>query len=175
VHAENVAADTRSTPGLVVYRFTGPLYYANANHFLEDVTTFVKGAGESTLGWFCLDAAAIPDIDYSGGETLRQAHDQLAEVGARLVFAELLPDVRSSLERYGILGVVGDDAVFERVSDVLDAHASSAGAPPAVALVSPGLGDDVNPPLGHHQGQWNHRGSRRVGPVPAPDEPIDRQ
>ena len=130
VRAEAVAADARSAPGLVVYRFAGPLYYANANHFLEDVTTFVKGAGDSSLAWFCLEGAAIPDVDYSGGETLRQVHDQLAEVGARLVFADLLPDVRSSLERYGILDVVGDDAVFDHLSDVLEAHAHSADAPP---------------------------------------------
>ena len=51
LHTEAVTVDARSTPGLVIYRFAGPLYYANANHFLEDVTTFVKGAGDSELAW----------------------------------------------------------------------------------------------------------------------------
>ncbi len=129
VHAEPISAATRSTPGLVVYRFAGSLYYANANHFLEDVATFVKGAADTELAWFCLEAAAIPDVDYSGGETLRQVHDQLTEVGAKLVIAELLPEARSALEKYGILDLVGTDAVFGSAAEVLEAYAASQANP----------------------------------------------
>ena len=133
VHAAAVTADARSTPGLVIYRFAGPLYYANANHFLEDVTTFVQGSADSELTWFCLEAASIPDVDYSGGETLRQAKDQLAEVGAKLVIAELLPEARAALEGYGVLDLVGRDAIFDTVSDVLDAYGRSNPTPPTPA------------------------------------------
>ena len=132
LHTEAVDADVRSLPGLVVYRFAGSLYYANANHFLEDVATFVKGAADTELVWFCVEGAAMPDVDYTGGETLRQAHGQLTEVGAKLVMSDLLPETRASLDRYGIIDLIGEDAVFDIVADVAQAYAQLQPRPPAV-------------------------------------------
>ena len=43
------------------------------------------------LVWFCLDAAAVDDIDYSAAETLRHLYDFLKEHGIRLVFSEVVP------------------------------------------------------------------------------------
>ena len=132
VHTEAVDVDVRSLPGLVVYRFAGSLYYANANHFLEDVATIVRGAADSDLVWFCVEGAAMPDVDYTGGETLRQAHGQLAEVGAKLVLSDLLPATRASLERYGIIDLIGEGAVFDTMADVTRAYAQLRPTPPVV-------------------------------------------
>jgi SulP family sulfate permease len=79
-----------------------------------------------------VEAASIPDVDYSGGETLRQAKEQLDAVGAKLVVVELLPEARSALEGYGILDLVGEDAVFDTVSDLMDAYGRSNPTPPPV-------------------------------------------
>jgi MFS superfamily sulfate permease-like transporter len=122
VHTETVSPAARTLPGLVVYRFAGSLYYANANHFLEDVTMFAKGSGDCDLVWFCVDGAATPDIDYTGGETLRQAHSQLIAVGAELVMCDLLPEARASLEQYGFIELIGNDAVFDTMADVIQAY-----------------------------------------------------
>ena len=132
LHTEAVDPDARTLPGLVVYRFAGSLYYANANHFLEDVAMFAKGAADTDLVWFCVEGAAIPDVDYTGGETLRQAHGQLTEVGAKLVLCDMLPETRASLERYGIIDLIGEDAVFDTVADVTRAYEQLEPTPPAV-------------------------------------------
>ncbi len=67
--------DARTLPGLTVYRFAGSLYYANASLLFEQASAFASSAEPPR--WFCLDAAAIPDIDYSGGETIKQLHGEL--------------------------------------------------------------------------------------------------
>jgi high affinity sulfate transporter 1 len=125
-----VDVDVRSLPGLVVYRFAGSLYYANANHFLEDVATFVKGAADTELVWFCMEGAAMPDVDYTGGEALRQANGQLTEVGAKLVMSDLLPGTRASLVQYGIIDLIGEDAVFDTMADLIQAFEQLEPTPP---------------------------------------------
>ena len=130
-HVRNMPVESRAelAPGLVVYRFAASLYYANASRFTEQVQEIVAGA-EPAVEWMCLDAAAIQDVDFSAAQTLREMHALLQEQGIRLVFAELVDDVRRELRRYGIEEVVGPDAFFETVQEAQEAfgRASAAGS-----------------------------------------------
>ena len=118
-HSTEADPGARSLPGLVVYRFAGSLYYANANLFFEQTSAFATADDPPT--WLCIDAAALPDIDYSGGETIRQLYGELHEHGIRLVFAEPMAAVRASLDRYGLYDLLGADAIYPTVSDVVEA------------------------------------------------------
>jgi SulP family sulfate permease len=60
-----------ATPGLIVYRFTAPLYFANANLFSEEIQKLVTQA-PTPVKWFVLDSSAIHDMDTTGAGTLRQ-------------------------------------------------------------------------------------------------------
>jgi sulfate permease, SulP family len=117
----SVAAEpgARSLPGLVVYRFAGSLYYANANMFFEEASAFATAPDPPT--WICVDAVALPDIDYSGGETIRQLYGELHERGIRLVVAEPMEDVTRLLDRYGLTALLGADAIYPTVRDAVDA------------------------------------------------------
>ena len=122
----------QTLPGLVVCRFAGSLYYANANHLMEQVSSLIEAAdgGEAPLRWFCLDAAVMPDIDYSGAETLRQAHGALADQDIRFVMTEVLTSVREELERYSLVDLFGEDAFYETISDVVTAYRATDETPP---------------------------------------------
>lgn len=126
----------RTLPGLVVYRFAGGLYYANANHLVEDMVGVVEageGAGDP-VRWLCLDAVVIDDIDYSGGEALRQIHRALGDHHVRFVVAEPLPQVRALLDRYGLTELFGQDAIYPTLSAaVADFRATAEATPPADA------------------------------------------
>ena len=116
---------TRSVEtGLVIYRFAASLYYANANQFSEEVRAILERP-EGAPSWFCVDAAAIGDIDYSAGETLVSMHGQTQEHGTRMVLADVDEDVRAELDRYGITDLLGPDAYFDSVTDVVAAFRSS--------------------------------------------------
>lgn len=114
-------------PGLVVYRFASSLYYANANHLMEEVNSAITASdqGAAPLRWFCLDAAVIPDIDYSGAETLRQVHGALADHDIRFVVADTLTAVRAELTRYGLVDLLGADAFYDSLSDTVAAFRAS--------------------------------------------------
>jgi sulfate permease, SulP family len=135
-HGRPLDTDATVRPGMHVYRFGADLFYANANGFSEDVLAL---ASEPGVRWICIDSAAISDVDYSGWKSLAELQGELAERGVRLVLADLTGDVRTELERYGVLAQVGADAVFASVGDAVDAFdALPAGSG------SPTSGDDGN-------------------------------
>jgi len=108
-------------PGLMAYRFNHSMYYANAEQFSEQVLELVTGA-DPKLEWFCIDAVAIDDVDYSAAAKLRSTYEILKEQGIRLVFAVVSEDVRAELDRLGITDLVGRDAFYATGDELLDAY-----------------------------------------------------
>ena len=91
-----IAAGTASVPGVIVYRFAADLYYANANRFNEEVLELVSG-GDPQVRALVLEAGSIFDIDYSGGETVKQVFSELHDRGVTFAICDLPPaDARSS-------------------------------------------------------------------------------
>jgi len=115
----------RTEDGLVVYRFAASLYYANATWFSQEVLAFVHDEAAGTVRWLCLDLSALPDIDYTGAETLRQLHAELDAAGVRLVFADTLAETRAELDRFGISDLVGRDGYFDSVAAAVDAFGAT--------------------------------------------------
>lgn len=107
-------------PGLQVYRFTHGMYYANASLMSREVLYLVNSARPS-LEWFCIDAAAVDDVDYTAAQTLVTLSYELRKLGVRLVFAEVTDRVRYGMDRSGITQAVGEEAYFSSVSDVVEA------------------------------------------------------
>ena len=119
-----VMAGVQAKAGLVVYRFSASLYYANAGGLSGEMLGLVD---DSTVkvSWLCLDAAAISDIDFSGGQTLLDLHRELTERGVRLVFTVVSDPVRVELDRYGITELVGADAYFDDNIDLIEAYGAA--------------------------------------------------
>jgi SulP family sulfate permease len=115
------SAGTDIAPGLVIYRFTASLYYANANRFGEEVRTVLEREGGPPR-WLCIDAAAIEDVDFSGGQTVLDLRTIMQDRGTRLVFAEVDDDVRAELDRYGVTAAIGTDAYFGSVLEAIEAY-----------------------------------------------------
>ena len=72
----------------------------------------------------------IHDIDFSGAEALRQIHGSLAEHHVRLVIAEPLPQVRTLMDRYGLVDLLGEDAFYETLSDAVAAYRATTDTTP---------------------------------------------
>ncbi len=124
--AGRVSPDARTEPGLVVYRFSAPLYYANAEHFTEELLAF--GTSDQPPKWVCVYAAAIPDIDMSGAESLRSIIANLAANGVTLVFAEVMSEVREELDRYELTDVIGAEHIFPTVGAAEEAFRARSNA-----------------------------------------------
>jgi high affinity sulfate transporter 1 len=116
-HPVPVSQGGQAAPGVIVYRFSHSLYYANAQRFQDEVLELTEPGGAPTR-WLCVDGAAIDDVDYTGGAMLTSVARKLQERGVRLVFAELNDHVRRELDRSGVTDIVGKDAYFESLEEV---------------------------------------------------------
>jgi SulP family sulfate permease len=116
-----VATQAQLLPGLMLYRFSHGMYYANATVLSQEVTTLVNEA-QPPLTWFAVDASAIDDIDFSAAETLRSLHAMLKQRGIKLVFSELSADVKAELDRSGIIDLLGADAFFTTAIEMMKAY-----------------------------------------------------
>ena len=92
----------RRVPGLLLYRFDAPMYFANAHYFADDLG---RRVGESPTPVTCVIITAEPmtDIDTTAADVLRELFDDLGERGIEVRFAELKGHVRDQLLTYDVL------------------------------------------------------------------------
>jgi len=113
-------AGAESRPGLVVFRFDAPLFYANANRFSDDVKAVVDGA-PTPVRWLVLDCSAIDDIDYSAGLELTDLVSFVHQRGAQFGLARADDALLATLRTYGVLDRVAPDRVFDHLDEVFAA------------------------------------------------------
>ena len=119
-YSRPVDSGAQAAPGLVIYRFTHSLYYANCKQFANEIA-LISSSAEPPLRWLCLDASAIDDVDFSAAETLRSVHARLKESGIRLVVAEEMEDVKAEAH-YRLNELIGADAFYDHPEDVMRAY-----------------------------------------------------
>ena len=124
-HAKPVATRAQAMPGLIIYRFTHSMYYANSQQLSEEILHLVNTA-EAPLRWFCLDASAVDDVDYSAAETLRSLYGMLKEKGIRLVVAQVLDDVKAE-SRYAFDRLFAEDAFYDTLEEVVRVYKQQMG------------------------------------------------
>lgn len=122
-----VSAPAQIEPGLLLYRFAHTIYYANAQQLYEQIISLVEGANPPLL-WFCLDASAVPDIDFSAAETLREIHGILKGRGIRFVWANVIGPLKTELDKYEITELFGKDAFYHNISEVLSDYLKNKGS-----------------------------------------------
>jgi len=115
-----VATGAQALPGLIIYRFTHSMYYANAQQLSEEITTLVKRA-EPPLRWLCIDASAVDDVDYTAADTLRSLFATLKEKGIHVVLAHVMEDVKES-SRSRLNELFGEDAIYDKLKEVVRAY-----------------------------------------------------
>jgi MFS superfamily sulfate permease-like transporter len=123
--AQPVASRTQALPGLMIYRFTHSMYYANSQQLSEEVTGLAETA-RPPLRWLCIDASAIDDVDYTAAETLRSIFGILRKRGIRLVVAQVMDDVKAE-SRYELGRLFGEDAFYDTLDDVVRAYRQQSG------------------------------------------------
>ncbi len=108
-------------PGLIVYRFSHGMYYANAQRFANEVVDVIAAIEEKTH-WFCIDASAIDDIDYTAGSVLKSTIQTLHDRDIKVVFLFAEPSIEAELERYGIANLVSKKFFFRTGHEMIEAY-----------------------------------------------------
>lgn len=123
--AQPVSSGSQALPGLVIYRFTHSMYYANCQQLTEEILRLV-GNAQPPLRWICIDASAVDDVDYSAAETLRSLYRILKGEGVRLVFAQVMDELREE-SRYHLQELLGEDAFYDTLGDVVESYRQRSG------------------------------------------------
>jgi sulfate permease, SulP family len=121
--------DARPVPGLVVYRYDSPLFFANAENFRRRALAAADEA-EPPVRWLLLNAEANVEIDITALDALDALRVELAERGIVLAMARVKQDLRDDLEAAGFLDRLGPDHLFYTLPTAVEAYrAATAPAP----------------------------------------------
>jgi len=116
--------DATLIPGLVLYRFDAPLFFANTDSFSHRVRALAEGDGTR---WVVIAAEPITDIDATAAETLAALQGELHADGRTLAFAELKDPVRDLLRRYGLETAIGPEHFYPTVGVAVATYLAETG------------------------------------------------
>ncbi len=103
-------------PGVVVYRWEAPLFFANAGAFRQEVRGLVR---ERDPQWIVLQCEAITDIDVTAAEMLEQLDVELNAAGRHLAFVELRSRLQDLVQRYGLFETLDRDHFYPSIETAL--------------------------------------------------------
>ena len=118
--------DAEQIPGLVLYRFDAPLFFANAEHFVRRVREIIAARGEP-VRWVIVASEPVTDIDTTGAETLSRLLDDFETAGTELAFAELKGPAKDRLRSYGLYDRIGEDRFFPTLGTAIDGYLAASG------------------------------------------------
>jgi len=113
------------TPGLLVYRFDAPVFFANAGRLRDEILAACEDADPS-IECVVLDAEAVYDIDSSGAQVLLELLASLEEQGIRFVMARVRSELRDELTVSGMEGLIGTEHIYLEVDDAVTANQPAA-------------------------------------------------
>ena len=113
--------EARTIPGLLIFRFDAPLFFANAEHFRRGSAPrrARRGAG---IRWIVVAAEPITDVDTTAAAMLSELLDELEAAGIAMAFAEMKDPVKDDLRDYGLYARVGDERFFPTLGTAIDAY-----------------------------------------------------
>jgi high affinity sulfate transporter 1 len=113
--------EARQIPGLVLFRWDAPLFFANAEQFREVVLEAVATA-PSPVNWLVVAAEPVTSIDITSVDMLNELDDTLQQAGIELVFAEMKDPVKDKLKRFGVFKKLGEDLFFHTIGAAVKAY-----------------------------------------------------
>ena len=115
-------------PGLLVYRFAGPLYFFNAAYFANRVQDLIDSS-DPPVTVFMISAEAIVDMDGDAAENLGELHDSLKSQGIILGVYDAKGDFRKVLMGSRLTTRIG----FNLYASLAEALVELSKVPPEVA------------------------------------------
>jgi len=110
--------DARQIPGLVLFRWDAPLFFANAEFFKERVLDAASKAPHP-VRWFVVAAEPVTSVDVTAADTIAELDKTLHDAGIKLCFAELKDPVKDKLKRFGLYAQIGENAFFPTVGSAV--------------------------------------------------------
>ena len=113
--------DARRIPGLVLFRWDAPLFFANAELFKERVLEAVAKS-PTPVRWFVVAAEPVTSFDVTAADVVAELNSALHAQGIELCFAELKDPVKDKLKRSGLFTRFGEQSFFPTVGQAVASY-----------------------------------------------------
>jgi sulfate permease, SulP family len=113
--------DARTIPGLVVYRYDAPLFFANA----EDFRRRALAAADQQQGpvrWFVLNVEANVEVDFTALEALDAIRKEITRRGGVFALARVKQDLLARLRSFGLADAIGEERLFPTLPTAVEAY-----------------------------------------------------
>ncbi|HUZ38929.1 MAG TPA: sulfate permease [Streptosporangiaceae bacterium] len=116
--------DTTTIPGLVVFRYDAPLFFANSEDFRRRALAAVSSsaASDGPVRWFLLNAEANVEADYTAMEALASLREELTRQGIVFALARVKAELRDQFRAFGLAGKIGEEWVFPTLPTAVQAY-----------------------------------------------------
>ncbi|MBU4631660.1 SulP family inorganic anion transporter [Pseudomonas chlororaphis] len=113
--------DARLIPGVVLFRWDAPLFFANAELFHDRVLDAVA-ASPTPVRWLVVAAEPVTSVDVTSADMLAELDDTLHQAGIKLCVAQMKDPVKDKLKRFGLFARFGEAAFFPTIGDAVDSY-----------------------------------------------------
>jgi SulP family sulfate permease len=108
-------------PGLVVYRYDSPLFFANAENFRRRALAAVEVQRDPTR-WFVLNMEANVEVDITALDAVEALRRELEARQIELALARVKQDLLDQLQSFGLAAAVGADRIFPTLPTAVTAY-----------------------------------------------------
>jgi high affinity sulfate transporter 1 len=113
--------NARLIPGLVLFRWDAPLFFANAELFHDRVLDAVA-ASPTPVHWLVVAAEPVTSVDVTSADMLAELDESLHAVGIELCFAEMKDPVKDKLKRFGLFARLGEKIFFPTMGSAVSSY-----------------------------------------------------
>ena len=113
--------DARLIPGLVLFRWDAPLFFANAEFFHDRVLDAIARS-PTPARWLVVAAEPVTSIDVTSADAICELDDALDAAGVELCFAEMKDPVKDKLKRFGIFERFGEKRFFATIEEAVKGY-----------------------------------------------------
>jgi len=118
--------EARLIPGLVLFRWDAPLFFANAELFHERVLDAVANS-PTPVRWLVVAAEPVTSVDVTAADAVCELDDTLHAAGIELCFAEMKDPVKDKLKRFGLFTRFGEQTFFATLGEAVSAYRTAHG------------------------------------------------
>jgi MFS superfamily sulfate permease-like transporter len=112
--------EARLIPGLVVYRYDSPLFFANAENFRQ--RAIAAATDQPATAWFVLNVEAMVEVDITGLDAMEAVRAELTERGIVFALARVKQDLLDDLDAFGLTEKIGADRIFPTLPTAVEAY-----------------------------------------------------
>jgi MFS superfamily sulfate permease-like transporter len=110
----------QTIPGLVVYRYDAPLFFANAENFR--MRALAAAGRPGSVRWFVLNVEANVEVDFTALEALDAVREEINRRGAVFALARVKQDLLVRLQSFGLADKIGAEHLFPTLPTAVEAY-----------------------------------------------------